>query len=75
MAAKPRASGSTAGQRPAITRNQGENALGSSASDESIRLRAYEIYCERGGQAGHELDDWLQAERELSIHAVTLPHE
>ena len=32
---------------------------------EEIRLRAYEIHVARGGLAGHELDDWLQAEREL----------
>jgi Protein of unknown function (DUF2934) len=32
---------------------------------EVIRLRAYEIHLERGGLAGYELDDWLQAEREL----------
>jgi Protein of unknown function (DUF2934) len=34
-----------------------------------IRLRAYEIYLERGGLPGNELEDWLQAERELK-HAV-----
>ena len=34
-------------------------------SHEEIRLRAYEIYLERGGFPGNELDDWLQAEREL----------
>jgi hypothetical protein len=33
--------------------------------DEEIRCRAYEIYLVRGQQAGGELDDWLQAEREL----------
>jgi Protein of unknown function (DUF2934) len=38
---------------------------------EEIRLRAYEIHIERGGVPGNELDDWLQAERELQ-HA-TLP--
>jgi len=27
--------------------------------------RAYEIYLERGEQPGRDLDDWLQAEREL----------
>ena len=32
---------------------------------EEIRLRAYEIHIERGGFPGNELDDWLQAEREL----------
>ena len=34
-------------------------------SSEGIRLRAYEIYLERGGLPGNELHDWLQAEREL----------
>jgi hypothetical protein len=34
-------------------------------SDEEIRQRAYEIHCERGCAHGQELDDWLQAEREL----------
>jgi hypothetical protein len=34
-------------------------------SHEQIRLRAYEIYLERGGFPGNELDDWLQAEHEL----------
>jgi hypothetical protein len=34
-------------------------------SHEEIRLRAYEIYLERGWLPGHELDDWLQAEGEL----------
>ena len=34
-------------------------------SREEIRLRAYEIYLERGGRPGNEFDDWLQAEREL----------
>jgi hypothetical protein len=37
---------------------------------EEIRLRAYEIYLERGGLPGHELDDWLQAERELERLAL-----
>jgi hypothetical protein len=34
-------------------------------SHEQIRLRAYEIFLERGGFPSNELDDWLQAEREL----------
>ena len=32
---------------------------------EKIRRRAYEIYVERGSQAGSELDDWLRAEAEI----------
>ena len=34
-------------------------------TDEEIRQRAYEIYLNRGAAPGFELDDWLQAEREL----------
>ena len=36
-----------------------------STRDQEIRRRAYEIYLERGEQPGTELEDWLQAEREL----------
>jgi len=28
--------------------------------------RAYELYLARGAQPGRELEDWLQAERELT---------
>jgi hypothetical protein len=32
---------------------------------EAVAGRAYEIFLERGGQHGNDLDDWLQAEREM----------
>ena len=35
-------------------------------SQEEIARRAHEISVARGGEPGHELEDWLQAERELS---------
>jgi len=34
-------------------------------SDDEIRARAYEMYLERGGRDGLDLDDWVRAEREL----------
>jgi hypothetical protein len=34
--------------------------------EQQIRIRAYEIYLDRGEQPGYELEDWLQAERELT---------
>jgi Protein of unknown function (DUF2934) len=37
---------------------------------EEIRRRAYEIYLERGGLPGDELDDWHRAERELQKVAL-----
>jgi hypothetical protein len=39
-------------------------------SQEEIRRRAYEIYLERNGLPGDELDDWLRAERELQKVAL-----
>jgi hypothetical protein len=32
---------------------------------EAIAARAYELFLERGAEHGHNLDDWLRAEREL----------
>ena len=32
---------------------------------EQIEKRAYELYLERGGEDGHDFEDWLAAEREL----------
>jgi Protein of unknown function (DUF2934) len=57
------ASTTMAGTQEALARN--------SASDEDIRRRAYEIYLERGEQPSRELDDWLQAERELEGGALS----
>jgi hypothetical protein len=34
-------------------------------SIEEIRVRAYELFMERGGEPGHDLEDWRQAEREV----------
>ncbi len=34
--------------------------------EEQIRRRAYEIWLERGGQAGSDVADWLEAEREIT---------
>ena len=37
-----------------------------SALEQEIRRRAYELYVERGGEPGRDIEDWLQAERELT---------
>ena len=36
-----------------------------SNAEEKIRVRAYELYEQRGMIDGHALDDWLQAEGEI----------
>ena len=44
------------------------SANGAPNHDE-IGRRAYEIYLERGGVPGHELENWLQAEGEIESAA------
>lgn len=34
-----------------------------------VRERAYELFCDRGGEAGHEHEDWLRAEEEVMCGA------
>jgi Protein of unknown function (DUF2934) len=38
----------------------------SSELEAQIRSRAYELYEKRGKDDGHDLDDWLQAESEVT---------
>jgi hypothetical protein len=35
------------------------------ATDSDIARRAYDRYVARGREHGHDLEDWIQAEREL----------
>ena len=46
---------------PATVRNEPEEDF-----EEQIRLRAYELYVARGREDGHELEDWLRAEDEIT---------
>ena len=64
MSLKPKRNGNTQLQATS-TQAEAEVSVKNSACDEEIRRRAYEIYVERGQQPGRELDDWLQAQREL----------
>jgi hypothetical protein len=34
-------------------------------TEEIIRMRAYELFVQRGHEHGHDLEDWLQAESEV----------
>jgi len=53
----------TAGAKPATKRTAKAK---SAPTYEEIALRAYHIYLERGCTPGDPMQDWLQAERELS---------
>jgi hypothetical protein len=37
----------------------------SSERQQEIAMRAYELYAAHGYRQGHDLDDWLEAEREI----------
>ena len=40
-------------------------AIATGISESDIARRAFELYCERGCEHGHDVEDWLAAEREL----------
>jgi hypothetical protein len=54
-----------------MTADQNHDVEGSTNKDlssdrtERIRQRALELYEARGREAGHDIDDWLQAEAEI----------
>jgi hypothetical protein len=52
-------------RKPARGPRRGTPAEATSPSPEDIARRAYEIFLARGGEPGHEQEDWLQAESEL----------
>jgi hypothetical protein len=47
---------------------QGSSGMVDQASEleERVRRRAYEFYEERGRTDGHDMDDWLRAESEIT---------
>jgi hypothetical protein len=65
MASKAKTIASTAPTQPGTAVGERER-LQQSTREQEIRNRAYEIYLQRGAQPGCEVEDWLQAERELS---------
>ena len=48
-----------------------ENQLQTQALEEQIRCRAYFLYEQRGRLDGHDVEDWLQAEAEVSRKSKT----
>jgi Protein of unknown function (DUF2934) len=56
-------------QAPSVEKSE-EASVSHGPTQDQIRLRAYQIYLERGSHHGQELDDWLRAERELQKVAL-----
>jgi hypothetical protein len=40
---------------------------------EEIARRAHELYLQRGGEHGKDVEDWVRAEKELSDEPVARP--
>ena len=57
---------SPSGPGVARDKSHGKIVLRVALSDHEIKGRAYELFLARGVQPGRELEDWLQAERELT---------
>ncbi len=51
---------------PTPLRTTRQTTESTSDIQEQIRRRAHELYEQRGRKDGHELDDWLQAESEVT---------
>ncbi len=49
--------------------------IGSPGIEQRIRERAYELYSTRAGGTGSELEDWLEAEREIRAIDNAAGHE
>jgi hypothetical protein len=75
MSSEPEASGSEEAKQPSAEAGKGERSVINSAREQEIRRRAYDIYLERGEEPGRDLEDWLQAERELASHETASPGE
>ena len=72
MASKAKIRQTTEPRQPRAEVEQPDR-LPQAASEQEIRRRAYEIYLEGGAHPGHELEDWLQAERELTTNPFNSP--
>jgi len=55
----------TAREQPTPLTATHQDRKRSTISEADVRLRAYELYLKRGGAPGNDMEDWLQAEREL----------
>ena len=66
MSMKSKSNGATRNAAHSAPMETRRDSLENISHDETIRRRAYELYLARGDQPGNALDDWLQAERELT---------
>jgi hypothetical protein len=49
-----------------LTRSQAVQSQSPDQIQQEVRERAYKLYEQRGREDGHDLDDWLTAESEVT---------
>jgi len=59
------ANGAADSPKPARTSKKANGHADNLNDADAVARRAYEIYQNRGGNDGADLDDWLEAERQL----------
>ena len=68
MATTKRVRTTPGGTKAKTTRGNGKNSHSNGNVEDVIRLRAYELYVERGFRDGYAQEDWLKAEAEVATH-------
>jgi hypothetical protein len=53
--------------QPSLTENN--------LNQDDVARRAYELYQARGGEPGHDLEDWLHAEQEVNQESQVIRTE
>ena len=56
-----------------VTRNRERQKLMVELLERKVRMRARQIYEQRGQAEGRELDDWVQAESEVLKSSILAP--
>ena len=72
VALKKKKSPEVNGDRPAAPRRARTRKVSSppvAPTQEDVAYRAYLLFVQRGGEHGHDWEDWLLAERELGLSA------
>ncbi len=64
MARTPKTNGEST-SKPEMKKTDGESAARQALVEEQIRVRAYELFEQRGKTHGHAYEDWLRAEAEV----------
>ena len=59
------ANGSPGSPKPTRSTRKGNGTTGHNGDPDAVARRAYEIYLSRGGGHGSDLEDWLEAERQV----------